>query len=110
MKRILNLFAGTIAVLAGLMLVIFIFGQGTPAPPAPPDNAAICKATVLAKNQFKDPSSVRFDYVKKANTTDGGIYYSLGVSAKNSFGGYAQMNCGCTILKDASVHLTCTGS
>ncbi|MEN9316069.1 MAG: hypothetical protein RIS35_2462 [Pseudomonadota bacterium] len=108
--RIIRLFGVAFAIIVALVVLLAVFNPEPSEPPAPlaPDHAAMCKAAVPMKYQFKDPSSIRFDSVAKVNTTDGGILYAMTIGAKNSFGGYVLMHCSCDILRDQSVHITCS--
>ncbi len=72
------------------------------------DKGAMCRAAIPMQVRFKEPASIRFDATRLTTHKDGGTHVSVELGARNGFGGYSLMACGCDILKDDSVHVTCS--
>lgn len=73
---------------------------------APVDGAQMCQRDLTSFVSFKDPQSVRVNYIKPNPNREG--RYEMSVSAKNSFGGYADATlCTCGTKAGAVTDLHC---
>ena len=111
MKRLLKLLVGAIAVFvcaAALLAIIDPQPNTSSATPVSLDPGALCRAAIQMRVQFKDPASVRFDSTSVNRRDEGAAYVSVRLGARNSFGGYSLMACGCDLLTNGEVHVNCS--
>jgi hypothetical protein len=111
MKRLLKLLVGAIAVFVGLVVLLAVVDpqpNNSSAAPVALDPGALCRAAIQMRVQFKDPASVRIDSTRVNQRPAGDAYVSVSLGARNSFGGYSLMECGCDLLTNGEVHVKCS--
>jgi hypothetical protein len=100
------LFLGAILTAFPLYLMVTEEPAGS-SPQTAVDPGALCRAAIMMRVQFKDPASVRFDSTRVNQRPAGDAYVSVRLGARNSFGGYSVMGCGCDLLTNGEVHVKC---
>ena len=72
----------------------------------------LCRRDIAKHVQFRDPESVRINSIAAGNLMKAGQHYTMSVSAKNGFGGYAnptECSCVADVPNDRLEYMFCPG-